>query len=61
MKKQMKLTNFCMEFDIPKSTVIRLIHSKDFPAYKIGKCWYIDIDKYYKWRETEHQRNYKWG
>ena len=59
--KQMKLTMFCKEFGMPNSTVKELIHRKDFPAFKIGKCWYIDIDKFYKWREIEHQKSYKWA
>ena len=57
-KKQMRLNTFCKEFDIPKNTVLLWVHSKNFPAYKIGKCWYVDIPKYYKWREEEHIKEY---
>ncbi len=59
-QQQMRLSNFCNEFDIPKNTVLLWIHSKDFPAYKIGKCWYIDVLEYYNWRKTEHRQNYKY-
>lgn len=61
MKKQMKLSTFCMEFDMPKSTAIQLIHSKGFPGYKLGKCWYVDIEKFYEWREIEHAKSYRWA
>ena len=60
-KKQLRLSSFCKEFDIPKNTALLWIHSRDFPAYKIGKCWYIDLPKYYEWRELEHTKNYKYA
>lgn len=61
MKKQMRLSNFCREYDIPRTNAIELIHSKGFPAYKIGGRWYVDIDKYLRWREIEHIRSYKYA
>jgi|APSaa5957512622_1039677.scaffolds.fasta_scaffold343351_1 hypothetical protein len=56
---QMSLPNFIKEYGIPRSSLERLIYSKEFPAYKIKGRWYIDIAKYEKWREIEHRRNVK--
>ena len=50
-KKQLKLNNFCTEFDVPRSTALLWINSKDFPAYKISGRWYIDVDGFYEWRK----------
>lgn len=60
-KRQVKLNEFCNMFDIPYRTAIELIHSNGFPAKKIGGRWYVDIPGYYKWRETEHIRQYKYA
>ena len=60
-KKMMRLKNFCTEYDIPRATAIKLVHSQDFPAYKLGERWYVDIPKFLKWRETEHRRSYKYA
>lgn len=57
-KKQMKLNNFCKNFDIPRSTALEWIHILDFPAYKIGGRWYVDVDSYYNWREKENEKHY---
>lgn len=59
-KQQMRLSTFCEEFEIPKNTVKLWIHSKDFPAYKIGKCWYVDIPQFYAWRTKQHSVSYKY-
>lgn len=53
-KKQLKLNNFCTEFDIPRNTVLKWVHSKSFPAYNLCGHWYVDVEKYYKWREELH-------
>lgn len=50
-KKQLKLNNFCTEFDVPRSTALLWINSKDFPAYKISGRWYIDVNGFYEWRK----------
>ncbi len=60
-KKQMKLKNFCEEFDIPRSTATQWIHSAGFPAYNLCGHWYIDIDEYYIWRKKQHQSSYKYA
>lgn len=60
-KKMLRLSSFCKEFDMPKTTALQLIHSKGFPAYKLGRCWYIDMSEFMKWRKLEHQRNYKYA
>lgn len=60
-KKQMKLGLFCKEYDVAVGTAMKWIHSKGFPAYKLGGCWYVDIEKFLSWREEEHQRSYKWA
>lgn len=63
MKKQMSLSQFVKECGISRSTSLEMIHrSAQFhplPAYKIGGRWYIDMEQYEKWRETEdfRQRN----
>lgn len=60
-KKQLKLGNFCKEFDIPKTTALGWIHSKGFPAYNLCGHWYVDLDKFYKWREQQHLKSYKYA
>ena len=59
--KQMRLTTFCKEFDIPKNTALQWIHSKGFPAYKMGKCWYIDLPEFFAWRDREHLKSYRYA
>lgn len=59
-KKQMKLTNFCKEFDIARTTAIKWIHSDGFPAYNLCGHWYVDIDKFYRWRDLQHKKSYKY-
>lgn len=59
-QKQISLRNFIVEFDVPRTTAERLIHSKGFPAYKIGGRWYIDLPQFYKWREIEDRNNRRW-
>ena len=59
--KQLKLNNFCKLFDIPRSTALKWIHSVGFPAYNLCGHWYIDVDKYYVWREEHHRNNYKYA
>ena len=54
-KKQLKLSNFCKEFDVARSTALLWIHSKGFPAYKIDGRWYIDIEEFYKWRNNKKE------
>ncbi len=50
-KRQLKLSAFCEEYDIPRTTAMELIYRDNLPAYKIGGRWYIDMMKFYKWRE----------
>lgn len=59
-KQQMKLKTFCDEFDIPRTTVLKWVHSEGFPAYNLCGRWYIDIDKYIRWRELQHKKSYKY-
>ena len=54
----MKLNNFCKEFDIPRSTALKWIHSRGFPAYNLSGHWYIDVEKFYDWRDKEHIKSY---
>lgn len=56
--KQLKLQNFCKEFNTPRTTVLEWIRALNFPAYKIQGRWYVDLEEYYKWRTAEHERNY---
>lgn len=49
-KKQIKLNLFCKEYDMSRSSVLELIRTKGFPAYKIGGRWYIDTHEFIKWR-----------
>lgn len=49
--RQMKLTRFMKEFDVEKKIAYEWIHIDGFPAYKIGGRWYVDVQKYYEWRE----------
>jgi hypothetical protein len=57
--QQMSLPMFIKEYGIPRSSIERLIYSREFPAYKLRGRWYIDIAMYEKWREIEHRRNVK--
>ena len=50
-KKQIKLKTFCEEYDMPRTTVMEMIHRRDFPSYKLGGRWYVDEERYLKWRE----------
>ncbi len=59
--KQMPLSRFIEEYGIPRSNVERLIHSRGFPAYKLGGRWYVDINQFEKWREIEHSKQYKYA
>lgn len=59
--KQMKLPNFCKEYDIPRSTALKWVHSKGFPAYNLAGHWYVDIGEYNNWRNEEHRRSYKYA
>ena len=34
---------------VGKSTMQELLHRKDFPAYKIGRRWYINKVKLIEW------------
>ncbi len=52
--KQIKLKNFCIQYDVPRTTALKWIHSDGFPAYNICGHWYVDISKYLKWREEQH-------
>lgn len=57
----MKLSNFCTEYDIARTTVLEWVHAHDFPAYNLRGRWYVDIDKYLKWRENQHRKSYKYS
>ncbi len=60
MPHQLSLSDFKREFGFKNSTAQELIHTKEFPAYKIRGQWYVDIDAFLKWRQREHERNYKY-
>ena len=57
----MRLTTFCKEFDVDQRMAYEWVHSRGFPAYKIGGSWYVDLPKYYKWREQQHMKSYKYA
>ena len=59
-KKQMKLNHFCQTYDIPRTTVLKWIHSENFPAYNLCGHWYVDIIKFDKWRGEQHSKSYKY-
>lgn len=59
--KQVDLKTFREMYCIPETTILRWIHTKNFPAYKQGHKWYIDVKAYEKWRETEHANSYKYA
>ena len=56
-----KVKTFREMYCIPETTILRWIHTKNFPAYKQGHKWYIDVKAYEKWRETEHINSYKYA
>ena len=60
-KKQLRLTNFCKEFDVPRTTALKWVHSNDFPAYNLCGHWYVDLEQYYKWRNKQHLKSYKYA
>ena len=55
--KQMKLKTFCDYFDVPRTTALQWVHTKGFPAYNLSGRWYVDIDKFYKWRSRQTLRS----
>lgn len=59
--KQMNLATFRETYGIPEDTATRFVYTKNFPAYKQGSRWYVDIDEYKKWRETEHRNSYRFA
>jgi excisionase family DNA binding protein len=59
--KQVDLKTFRQMFGIPEHTVQRWVHTKNFPAYKLGQKWYVDVKAFEKWRETEHANSYKYA
>lgn len=59
--RQMTLKTFKATYDIPEDTALRWVHTKGFPAYKLGRKWYVDIKKFEKWREVEHANSYKYS
>lgn len=59
--KQVDLKTFREMYCIPETTILRWIHTKNFPAYKQGHKWYIDVKAYEKWRETGHINSYKYA
>ena len=59
--KMMKLPKFCAEFDIPRSTALKWVHSAGFPAYNLQGHWYVDVEDFYKWRNKQHQISYKYA
>ena len=44
--KQVDLKTFREMYCIPETTILRWIHTKNFPAYKQGHKWYIDVKAY---------------
>ena len=60
-KQKMKLTTFCQEFDIPRSTALKWVHSQGFPAYNLCGHWYVDIAKFFEWRERQHTVSYRYA
>ncbi|MGM9936454.1 MAG: helix-turn-helix domain-containing protein [Candidatus Ornithomonoglobus sp.] len=59
----LNVDHFCEKFDIPKKTVMTWIYDKKecFPAYKLGKHWYVDMKKFPNWRDNKHIRSYKYA
>lgn len=55
--QMMRMSTFIDTYDMPRQSVIDLVHSSGFPAYKIGGRWYIDIPGFEKWREERRYRN----
>ena len=55
--------HFCEQFDIKKKTVMEWIYNKNekFPAYKLGKHWYVDMKKFPAWRDRKHITCYKYA
>lgn len=60
-KQMMTLKDFREAYGMPENTVRELIYAKGFPAYKLGKRWYVDIPEFNKWRKKEHRQNYRYA
>lgn len=58
---QMPLSKFGKEYGFSRTTMWRMVNRGDFPAYKLGGQWYVDIPAYEAWREKEHRRQYKYA
>ena len=59
--KQVDLKTFRTMYGIPEHTVLRWVHVKGYPTYKLGQKWYVDVKAFVKWRETEHANSYKYA
>ena len=61
--KQMRLDAFLKMYGMGRKYAYQVIRRRDdpLPAYKQGKYWYVDIEKYEAWRGREHQRCYKYA
>lgn len=62
-KGMLTVDHFCEQYDIPKVTVMKWIYNKSehFPAYKLGKHWYVDMKKFQQWRDAKHCNCYKYA
>lgn len=62
-KGMITVDHFSQCMDIPKKTVMEWIYDKSeqFPAYKLGRHWYVDMKKWPAWRDSKHVRCYKYA
>ena len=58
-KRQLKLNSFCEMFDVPRSTAFLWYDTSNFPMYKIGGRWFVDLEEYYEWRQEQLNRDYE--
>lgn len=62
-KKQMRLDEFMEVYGVSRKYAYKAIRRAEdpLPAYKQGKCWYVDVEAYLKWRVREHNRCFKYA
>ncbi len=48
-------------YNVARTTVLKWVHSDGFSAYNLCGHWYVDVDKFYIWRERQHKKSYKYA
>lgn len=62
MKQDMiSLKEFCQRNGFNYDFGLQIMHRHNSPGYKIGRRWYVDLEKWEKCKEQIHAESYKWA